>query len=383
MKLRALTETTFMVLAGALMIALLQSACNAPQDDDDCLNETTQVSPSGARHVLDVALPFKPGPLAVVTRLDTGTEVSRSSRVWLAEDGMSLYVLQDNRVWRVDVATGDRERVGAVDKEAGQITGSEQDDTLVVSDPIRGAVWVMDQTRLSDPVRIPVGAGPGALALGPGRRLAYVANEYARSLSLVDTGVGVVTPGERSVYVSSVGDGTLQELDGDGRLRRTYEGLPTRLHDLVILADGRELWASYSELLTTGDIGTLGDGDLVIDEGVVRLDLETGQVERFSLKRSAGSAREGMLASPTGLVALPEGRLAVALPGWGEVAVMDIAADSPTLGAVVAERPVPGEPRWLARAKLKTDWLYALDDRSATVFTLDPEGQILQTVSLP
>jgi hypothetical protein len=74
--------------------------------------------------------------------------------------------------------------------------------------------------------------------------------------------------------------------------------------------------------------------------------------------------------------------VAVALPGWGEVAVMDTAPDSPTRGQVVREIPVPGEPRWLAAAELAMDWLYVLDERAAMVYVLDAEGNVAYEVSL-
>jgi len=376
------------LLAVGLAVGLTTSGCSLSSGGDEpCPDRRSTLDSSGARHVLDVPLPFRPGPMTLVTHTEQGFDQSRSSRLWLGEGGLSLYAIHDDAIWRLDLATLDRARVAAVGQRAARITGSRADDTLLFTDPLRGELWVLDQTHVSEPVRIEVGAGPTAVALGPGRRLAYVANEYDRSVSLVETGVGVVAQGDRSLLVASAGTGELLELDGDGRTRERYGDLPGRLDDLLLLEGGRELVASFSELLTTGEPGTLGDGELVIDEGLVLLDRETGEIQRWSLHRQdtddQPTEHEADLARPTGLVPLAGGRqVAVALPGWSEVAVMDTAPDSPTRGQVVREIPVPGEPRWLVAAELAMDWLYVLDERAATVYVLDAKGDIAHEVSL-
>lgn len=367
-----------LALLGGLAMVVIGAACNMRQGDDLCLNDSTEVSSSGARHVLSVALPFEPGPLAVVS--GAGAQVSRSSRLWLGEDGLSLYALHGAGVWKVDLATLEHRRVGSVDRRAGLITGAEDDGTLLVTDPGQGSVWVLDEAGPDSPVRIPLGATPSAVALGPGNRLAYVANPGASRLDLLDTGVGVPSPVDREVLVGARTEGALLRLDGDGRLRARHDGLPGRLNDLTVIGDGRLAVASYSELVTTGDPGVTGDGVLVLHEGLCVVDLEEGGVEVFALQRSA--SREASLAWPTAVESLGDGQVAVALPGWGVLAVVDLAQGSPRRGEVVREIPVAGRPSHLARASLKGDLLYVLDDEAGTLSVVDPEGVVTSQLSL-
>lgn len=373
--------------AAALMVALivpgLFGACQVA-DEEPCPNDSTIVSESGARLVLTVPLPFEPGPMAVVTPAPSGgdVEVSRSSRLWLGEGGLGLYALAGAGVWRVDLATLETSRVGGVDREAGQLTGGENEDTLLVTDPVQGTLWVLDQLGPARPVRIPLGGAPSAVAFGPGHRLAYVTNPGDQSLALVDTGVGMPSPVDRVVLVAAAAEGTLLRLDGDGRLQTRYEGLPSRLNDLAVLPGGRQVVASYVELVTTGDPGITGDGLLVLHEGLCLLDLETGAVEPLPLPRPAGTAREGSLAWPAGVVPLGEGTVAVALPGWGVVAVVDVGPASPRRGEVLREIPVPGRPCHLARATLELDWLYVLDESGDQLSVLSTKGTVSGRITL-
>lgn len=368
-------------LVVASSIGSLQG-CQSGQGSDLCLAQNTEVSSTGARHVLDVPLPFAPGPMVVLSHGQDGARVSRSSRLWLGDGGTQLYALDGSVVWGLDLGTLELSRVGAVDNQAEQLAGVEKEDTLLVTDSARGSLWVLDQLRPGSPVRIPVGAAPAAVALGPGCRLAYVANAGDWSVSLVDTGVGVLSPAPREVLVAAKDEGAMVVLDGDGRPRGRFDGLPSRIGDLTVVASGRLALASYSELVTTGDIGVLGDGTLVLDEGLVAVDLETGAIERFPLERPTVGPRAGSLAWPTGILDLGDHKIAVALPGWSVVALVDLAPDSPTRGQVFREVPVPGRPGWMTRASLDLDWLYVLDDQSATLTVVDSKGQITRQIPL-
>jgi DNA-binding beta-propeller fold protein YncE len=318
--------------------------------------------------------------MAVASGSGSALSVSRSGRIWLDEGGQGLYALTGSGLWRVDLATLEKGRVGKLEPQAGRITGAEEGDALLVTDPQRGDLWILGPDGPS--VRIPLGATPSAVAFGPGHRLAYVANPGDWSLSLVDTGVGGPSSEERMVLVGSAREGALLRLDGDGRPRARYEGLPSRLNDLALLEGGRKAVASYTELITTGDPGVTGDGGLILHEGLCTIDLEDGTVETFTLPRPSDTSREASLAWPAAILPLGDGTVAVALPGWGMVAVMDLRPGSARRGELLREIPVQGRPRDLALGALELDWLYVLDESGDTLSVVGSKGAVTNRLDL-
>jgi DNA-binding beta-propeller fold protein YncE len=321
--------------------------------------------------------------VAVLYTDESGQSLSHSGRLWVGEEGTTLYALNGADVQAVDLATWERSTFASVGYRAAQLAGSDSESTLLVTDPVRGSVWIIDSTCHQRAVEVEVGRGPRALALGPGRRIAYVANEWDNTLSLVETGVGTYVSTDRRVVVAAQSEGRLLVLDGDGRVQQTFEDLPSRLRDIVLLPGGDMLAVTYSEVVVTGDIEVVGDGEIVLSEGVALLDLATGEVTLHELKRPAGQDLGDRLARPTGMAVVEGGhRLVVALPGWSRVAVLDTDPGSATYGATLQIHPVPGSPSWVMAASLADDWVYLLDDDTGALVTLNKEGRVTRELTL-
>jgi hypothetical protein len=330
-----------------------------------------------------VDLPFTPGPVAVVSSTEDGQSLSRSSRLWLSENGTMLYALSGADVQAIDLATWEISTFASVGYRAAQLAGSDRESTLLVTDHVRGSVWILDSTCHTRSVEVEVGRGARALALGPGRRIAYVANEWDKSLSLVETGVGTYVSADRKVIVAARSEGQLLVLDGDGRVQQTFDDLPSQLLDIALLPGGDVLAVSYSEVLVTGDIEVTGDGEIVLSEGIALLDLSSGEVTLHKLERPRDQGLDELLARPTGMAMVDGGtRLVVALPGWGRVAVVDMDPESDTYGATLKTHTVPGNPRWVVAASLADDWVYLLDDDTGSLVTLNSEGQVTKELKL-
>lgn len=385
------------VIATLALLPVLYSgsaACGAADDEADCQSNSTYLA-QGARRVLDVNLGFTPGPILAVSTDPVGNAVdgadddgdaeeqtvSRPRRLWLDPGRERLLALDQDALFAVDLGSFEPVTETEIGSEAGTLAVSPDSQALVVTDRIQGEVKLIPLDGISPPVSIPVGAGPNGVALGPGQRLAYVANEISGSLTIIETGLGAPRQDDRRVYVSATGEGVLVALDADGRIRRRYGGLPIRLRDLFFVPGGHRLLASYSELLVTGEIGTLGDGDLSVDEGVVELDLESGAVTRWSLGDEAPAADR--LGRPCGLISLSGGKqVAVAVPGWSKIFVLDVSDTSATRGQVVRRLDFDGEPSWLAAGDPAGDWLYVLDEGAHSVTALDTKGGIAGVASL-
>ncbi len=374
------------VLAVTLVVAfaftgVTMTACNTAQVEDPCLNSSTFVGKSGARQVLAVDLPFTPGPVAVVSSTEDGKQLSRSGRLWLGENGTTLFALSGADIQSVDLATWEPSTIASVGYRAAQLAGSDPDSTLLVTDHVRGSVWIVDSTCHTKSVEVEVGRGAKALALGPGRRIAYVANEWDNSLSLVETGVGTYVSDDRRVVVAAQSEGKLLVLDGDGRVQHTFGELPSRIQDITLLPGGEVLAVSYSDIVVTGDIEVDGDGEIVLSEGVALLDLQSGEVTLHALERPAGIDEQ--LARPTGMAVVDGGaRLVVALPGWGQIAVMDMDPDSGTYGATLQTHNVPGNPSWVVAGTLANDWVYLLDDDTGSVTALNDRAKVIKELAL-
>jgi DNA-binding beta-propeller fold protein YncE len=376
------------ILIPALILAVTLSAfnmtaCSITEEDDSCQNTSTFVGDSGARHVLDVDLPFTPGPVAVISATSDGQSLSRSGRLWVGAGGTTLYALSGANVHSVDLATWDVTTFASVGYRAAQLAGSDRDSALLVTDHVRGSLWIMDSTCHTQSVEVEVGRGPKALALGPGRSIAYVANEWDKTLSLVETGVGTHVSTERKVIVAAQSEGQVVVLDGDGRLQRTFDNLPSQLLDLALMPGGDVVAVTYSEVVVTGDIEVTGDGEIGLSEGIALLDLISGEVTLHELQRPKDEGLHNLLARPTGMAVVDDStHLVVALPGWGRVAVLDIDPASDTYGATLRTHVVPGNPRWVAAATLDEDWVYLLDDDTGSLVTLNKQGQITQEMTL-
>ena len=371
------------MVALTLLTLPILSGCTQYEPEDNCKNKSTFVGDSGARHIVSIDLPFTPGPVAVLSTTQDGVAISRSSKLWLGESGTMLYALDDTRVWAADIGTFELKSIGSVGAQAGHLVGADRESTLLVTDHERSSVWILDETRSTRPVEVPVGPGPGALALGPGHRIAYVSNEWNHSLSLIETGVGDYVLTERSVIVASKTAGEILVLDGDGRPKAHYKGLPKQLLDLAVLPNGETLVATYSELVTTGDPGTIGDGRLVLSEGLVFVDLVTGDVQLAPLDRAPEPHLGNVLARPTGVAVVDGGqRLLVALPGWSGVGVVSLDAAGTDFGRVTELIPVKGHPRWIVAASLTPDLAYLLDTDASEVITLCRNGAVTHRFSL-
>ncbi|MFH2009082.1 MAG: hypothetical protein ABI333_21005 [bacterium] len=382
MKLRKLGKAAAVTAMTAMLITSGFTGCGQAEADDDCLNKSTFVGKSGARHILTVQLPFVPGPVAVLSETGDGQTFSNSSKLWLGESGTSLYALDGSRVWSIDLATHELAATGKVGSNAGQVAGSDADSTMLVTDHELSSVWIMGETRNGAPVEVQVGRGPGALALGPGRRIAYVANEWDRSLSMVETGVGSYVQGQRSVIVAAQEGGSILVLDGDGRTRHEYTGLPSRILDLAVLPGGKILAATYSEVVVTGDVGTIGDAEIVLSEGLALLDLTSGEVTLRPLERLEDTAHSSLLARPTGMAVVGEDKLVVALPGWGAVGIVDTNPKSERFGEVIRLVELDAHPRWVTAATLEGDWVYLLDTDAGEVLLLSRDGDITRRIPL-
>lgn len=224
------------VLAFTMVISSATlAACNTAEVEEPCLNSSTFVGQSGARHVLAVDLPFTPGPVAVLSSTQEGHSLSGSGRLWLGENGTTLYALNGADIRAVDLATWEPSTIASVGYRAAQLAGSDPESTLLVTDHVRGSVWIVDSLCRNQSVEVEVGRGAQALALGPGRRIAYVANEWDNTLSLVETGVGTHVSTERRVVVAAQSEGKLLVLDGDGRVQKTFDDLPSQLLDIALL----------------------------------------------------------------------------------------------------------------------------------------------------
>ncbi len=378
--------SAILIPAVALIVALgavPTTGCSTDHELEPCLNDTTFVGDSGARHVLDVDLPFAPGPVAVISTTDDGQSLSRSSRLWLAEGGTTLYALSATEVHSVDLATFDVSTFASVGYRAAHLAGSDQDSALMVTDHVRGSLWILDSTCHAPSTEVEVGRGPGALALGPGRRMAYVANEWDKTLSLVETGVGTHVSTERQVIVASQSEGQVLVLDGDGRTRQTFDNLPSQLLDIALMPGGHMIAVTYSQVVVTGDLEVSGDGEVVLAEGIALLDLTSGEVTLHELARPKDEGLHNLLARPTGMAVVDDStRLVVALPGWGRVAVVDIDPASDTYGVTLRTHAVPGNPRWVVAASLADDWVYLLDDDTGSVITLNAQGQVTKDLTL-
>lgn len=383
MKTRKLVIITPVLALAVLLSGASLTACNNSGIEDPCLNSSTFVGKSGARHVLAVDLPFTPGPVAVVSSTEDGPSLSRSGRLWLGENGTTLYALSGADVQAVDLATWERSTFASVGYRAAQLAGSDREATLLVTDHVRGSVWIMDSTCQSQSVEVEVGRGAQALALGPGRRIAYVANEWDNTLSLVETGVGTYVSADRKVVVAAQSEGKLLVLDGDGRVQQTFSDLPSQLLDIALLPGGNMLAVTYSEVLVTGDIEVPGDGEIVLSEGIALLDLGSGEVTLHELERPADLQMDDQLARPTGMAVVDSGtHLVVALPGWGRVALVDVDPESDTYGATLRTHDVPGNPRWVIAGNLDSDWVYLLDDDTGSLSTLNAQGQVTKEITL-
>lgn len=360
-------------------------ACNTAEVEDPCLNSSTFVGKSGARHVLAVDLPFTPGPVAVIAATEDGQSLSRSGRLWLGENGTTLYALHGADLQSVDLSTWEPTTIASLGYRAAHLAGSDLESTLLVTDHVRGSVWILDSTCHTNSVEVEVGRGAQALALGPGRRIAYVANEWDKSLSLVETGVGTYVSTDRKVVVAAQSEGKLLVLDGDGRVQQTFDDLPSNLVDIALVPGGDVLAVTYSEVLITGDIEINGDGEIVLSEGIALLDLCSGEVTLHELYRPQyqGLGLDDLLARPTGMAMVDNGtRLVVALPGWGRVAVVDLDPQSDTYGSTLRTHAVPGNPRWVVSASLADDWVYLLDDDTGSVVALNKQGQVTHDLDL-
>jgi len=372
------------VLAFAVVLAAANlAACDPAEVEDPCLSTSTFVGDSGARHVVAVDLPFTPGPVAVISATEDGQSISRSGRLWLGENGTTLYALSGATVQSVDLATWEPTTVASVGYRAAQLAGSDLESTLLVTDHVRGSLWILDSTCHTGSVEVEVGRGAKALAWGPGRRIAYVANEWDKSLSLVETGVGTYVSTDRKVVVAARSEGKVLVLDGDGRVHQTFDDLPSNLLDIALVPGGDVVAVTYSEVLVTGDIEISGDGELVLSEGIALLDLVSGDVTLHELHRPQDQGPDDLLARPTGMAMVDGGaRLVVALPGWGRVAVVDLDPESDTYGTTLRTHAVPGNPRWVVTASLADDWVYLLDDDTGSVVTLNDQGQVTHELDL-
>ncbi len=366
-----------------VLSATAMTACSAAEVQDPCLNSSTFVGDSGARHVVAVDLPFTPGPVAVISSTADAQSLSRSGRLWVGEGGTTLFALSGADVHSVDLATWDQTTLASVGYRAAQLAGSDHESTLLVTDHVRGSLWILDSTCHTQSIEVEVGRGPQALALGPGRRIAYVANEWDKTLSLVETGIGTHVSTERQVIVAAQSEGKLLVLDGDGRVQRTFDNLPSQLLDIALMPGGDVLAVTYSQVVVTGDIEVPSDGEIVLSEGIAMLDLTSGEVTLHELERPKDLDYENHLARPTGMAVVDNStRLVVALPGWGRIAVLDIDPESDTYGATLKTHAVPGNPRWVVAASLADDWVYLLDDDTGILLTVDNRGQVIKELTL-
>ena len=152
------------MVALTLLTLPILSGCTQYEPEDNCKNKSTFVGDSGARHIVSIDLPFTPGPVAVLSTTQDGVAISRSSKLWLGESGTMLYALDDTRVWAADIGTFELKSIGSVGAQAGHLVGADRESTLLVTDHERSSVWILDETRSTRPVEVPVGPGPGALA---------------------------------------------------------------------------------------------------------------------------------------------------------------------------------------------------------------------------
>ena len=80
MKIVNFSLATAAVLASALFYTTVVTGCNNEESTDPCLNTSTYIDDSGARHVIDVPLPFAPGPVAVLSPSGQGSRVPGATR---------------------------------------------------------------------------------------------------------------------------------------------------------------------------------------------------------------------------------------------------------------------------------------------------------------
>jgi hypothetical protein len=366
-------------LAVALLTGLAATGCGQDTSDDRCLNKTTFVG-NGARNIVQVPAPFAPGAIGVISvdEVQGTRSLSTSSRLYLGDDGLSLYALDGSTLRSVDLSTLESSSVKRVGDRTQRLIGLPNDTAVLVTDSGSGSVYILDTEEPDGSVRVPVGEGAGALALAPGNRIAYVANESSRSVSLVETGLGWNPETERTVVIASRTEGQIALLDQDARVLEHWEGLPLGIRELALLPDGETLVGTFSTLTTTGEPGVIGDGTVQLAEGWFFLHLGTGQVTVHALP-VAEPAHAATLARPTGMAIRADRYLAIALPGWSTLAIVDLAVDR---GLVAGWLPVPGRPQWIVSGTLAGDQLYVLDSDAGRVHVLDDQGKIPASIDL-
>jgi hypothetical protein len=376
MKLHATRPALFTL---ALTLSVFQSAaCSTDPEPSPCLNKSTFVG-NGARAIIEVPVPLDPGAVAVRWKENGRAHLSSSGRLFLGDDGVTLYALHSGRVVAIDLATYTPSLVTVVGGDTGRLIGSISGTELLVTQPDLGAVSILDAELPAESVQVPVAAGATAIALAPGNRIAYYGNPTRRTVGLVETGLGRNARLGQTVLVASRTEGLLVELDADAGVIATHDGLPAGIQELALLPDGHTLVGTFSGLATTGYPAVIGDGQVEVREGHFFLDLETGASSVHALAPLPGFSIGGNLARPTGLALLGDRALAIALPGWSAVAIVDLESPSRDVEAL---HPVPGRPAWVTAASLGDDALYVLDSEAGQVFVLDGAGQVRARIPL-
>jgi YVTN family beta-propeller protein len=239
-----------------------------------------------------------------------------------------------------------------------------------------GTVNVIDPTNNAITATITVGIFPEAIAITPDRQRAYVTNEFANSVSVIDLNSNTVidtimgfmagdfpfgiaiTPDGRYAYVSNQGNGTVSVIDTS--LNSIVKTITVSLapKDIVVSPDGETVYVTgdfviaidtaTKMVIASIDIGGTSTGIAISPDGrtVYAVNEVLGEIAVIDTKTNTFISTIPLSPTPTGIGSTisPNGKLLYVSGedmGEGQIAVFYLPSN--TQIATIAVDPVPTE----------------------------------------
>jgi hypothetical protein len=303
-----------------LVLVLALSACG--DDGGESASTTAGPTTSAAPTSIAPPEPADPPQVPIADRLEHRFDLPGGPD-WLAESGGSVWVkMDDGRVLRIDPATNEIVAEVEVSSDLCQGLGANEEAVwtcdgrdLVRIDPgTNEVVATVAADKIAEQGQIPVASDAAWVLTGDGSVLAGVrrhTNAVAVEIDLGTRCTELTAVDENGLWASCLGDDTAIRIDLDA------EEVSHRVSGL-----------SGARTLTAAE----GDVWVSFDEGLVRIDADTGEV--LGVVDASTGLDGGLAATPNALWARTGGFLRHVDPGTLDV-VEDVAAPEESGGSVL------------------------------------------------